>query len=198
VYCTAPPVTRHWAGGYYCAGRLDITAEEVIRHSLMDSDVPYITLRTPPPSPGPRILLGEITPTPALSHASITPTQKRCVADTRLRKKPHIRRTVVEDDDMQEQAPSWDSAGADLDMGSKLGWSSPKRPRQSLETDTDIPQDLYGVGYSEYCDNIQEEGGAFYQIGADLFVVNGWDPQTPVNTIYHLQLEVLNTCCWPL
>ncbi|KAJ7367062.1 hypothetical protein DFH08DRAFT_678486, partial [Mycena albidolilacea] len=42
---------------------------------------------------------------------------------------------------------------------------------------------------SEYCDSIQEEGGAFYQIGTDLFVVNGWDPQKKISKAswYHLQ-----------
>jgi hypothetical protein len=81
---------------------------------------------------------------------------------------------------MQEQIPSWDSAGADLDLGSEPTWSSPERPPQSSET---VPQDLHEPGYSEFCESIQEEGGAFYQIGADLFVVNGWDPQKKISKV---------------
>ncbi|KAJ7359242.1 hypothetical protein DFH08DRAFT_769127 [Mycena albidolilacea] len=87
---------------------------------------------------------------------------------------------------MQEQIPSWDSAGADLDLGSEPTWSSPERPPQSSET---VPQDLHEPGYSEFCESIQEEGGAFYQIGGDLFVVNGWDPQKKISksSWHHLQ-----------
>ncbi|KAJ7787748.1 hypothetical protein B0H14DRAFT_2537253 [Mycena olivaceomarginata] len=72
-------------------------------------------------------------------------------------------------------------------MGSEPGWSSPERPPPTLETD--VPQDLHRAGYSEYCENIQDEGGALYQIGPDLFVVNGWDPQKKISkpSWHHLQ-----------
>jgi hypothetical protein len=155
-----------------------------ISDSLMDPDVPYITFRTPPPSPGPQIQLGETTPTPTLSNSLITPTRKRRSVDTRPKTKQQKRKTVVDDDHMQEQAPSWDSAGADLDMGSEPGWSSPERPPPTLETD--VPQDLHRAGYSKYCENIQDEGGALYQIGPDLFVVNGWDPQKKISKVCRL------------
>ena len=149
----------------------------------MDSDyvdVPYITLRTPPPSPGTQILLGETTPTLMLSHSSVTPTRKRRSAG--FHKKRKKKRTVAEDDGVQEQTPFWDSTGADLDMGSEPFWSSPERP---LQTSRDVTQDrdLHELGYSEYCENIHKEGGAFYQIAADLFVVNGWDPQKKTSKV---------------
>ncbi|KAJ7875755.1 hypothetical protein B0H14DRAFT_2568607 [Mycena olivaceomarginata] len=38
-------------------------------------------------------------------------------------------------------------------------------------------------GYLEYCEAIQEEGGAFYQIGSELFVMNSWDPQTKTSKV---------------
>lgn len=146
-----------------------------------DIDVPYITLKTPPPSPRAQIVLGETIPTLTLSHSFVTPTRKRRSGENGQRKKKPRQRIVVEDDDMQEQSPSWDSAGADLDLGSEPTWSSPERPPQSSETG--VPQDLHEPGYSEFCENIQEEGGAFYQIGADLFVVNGWDPQKKISKV---------------
>ncbi|KAJ7225310.1 hypothetical protein GGX14DRAFT_556112 [Mycena pura] len=156
-------------------------------------DVPYITLSTPPPSPGTQILLGETTPTLLQSHSTVTPTRKRRSGDTREeRKKKRKQTTVVEDDGMQEQTPSWDSAGADLDMGSEPGWSSPERP--PAQTPMDVPQDLHGSGYSEYCENIQEDGGTFYQLGVDLFVVNGWDPQKKISKTswHHLQRTTIS------
>ncbi|KAJ7350651.1 hypothetical protein DFH08DRAFT_646377, partial [Mycena albidolilacea] len=44
-----------------------------------------------------------------------------------------------------------------------------------------------------FCESIQEEGGAFYQIGADLFVVNGWDPQKKISksSWHHLQCTTI-------
>jgi hypothetical protein len=157
----------------------------------MDSDyidVPYITLSTPPPSPGTQILLGETTPTSLLSHSSssATPTRKRrsdpgdILQPKKKKSKKQKQTTVVEDDGVQEQTPSWDSAGADLDTGSEPGWNSPERPPQ---TSTNVRQDLHRLGYSEYCENVQEDGGAFYQISADLFVVNGWDPQKKISKV---------------
>jgi hypothetical protein len=156
-------------------GRWISLLEGGIDHTLMDADVPYITLQTPPPSPGSQIRLGESTPTPTSSHLPITPIRKRCSADSCPKTKKQRHKTVVDNVYMQEQAPSWDSAGADLDMGSEPGWSSPEQPPPSSETD--VPQDFHGAGYSEYCESIQDEGGALYQIAPDLFVVNGWDPQ---------------------
>jgi hypothetical protein len=62
-------------------------------------------------------------------------------------------------------------------VGSDPSWNSPERPSNEDNNVDEIPssQDIRGLGYLEYCENIQEEGGAFYQIGSDLFVVNGWD-----------------------
>ncbi|KAJ7788242.1 hypothetical protein B0H14DRAFT_2628497 [Mycena olivaceomarginata] len=71
-------------------------------------------------------------------------------ARSRPKTKKQRHKTAVDNVNMQEQARSWDSAGADLDMGSEPGWSSPERPPQSSETD--VPQDFHGAGYSEYCE----------------------------------------------
>jgi hypothetical protein len=80
------------------------------------------------------------------------------------------------------EEPAWDSAVESLLVGSDPSWNSPERPSNDVE---EIPasQDIRGLGYLEYCENIQEEGGAFYQIGSDLFVVNGWDPNKKVSKV---------------
>jgi hypothetical protein len=94
---------------------------------------------------------------------------------------------------MQEAAPDWDNASVGLDVGSEPVWNSPERPPQSAETNL-LAGDACasGLGYSEYCDSIQEEGGAFYQIGTDLFVVNGWDPQKKISKVVFRQSPTYN------
>ncbi|KAJ6507200.1 hypothetical protein C8R47DRAFT_966779 [Mycena vitilis] len=49
------------------------------------------------------------------------------------------------------------------------------------------------VGYEEYVDTVIQEGGAFYQIGQDLFIANGWDPRTKTCKLswYHLQRSLV-------
>ncbi|KAJ7129700.1 hypothetical protein C8R44DRAFT_839598 [Mycena epipterygia] len=44
-------------------------------------------------------------------------------------------------------------------------------------------------GYKEYTEAILQDGGSFYQIGPELFVVNGWDSRTKKSKTswYHLQ-----------
>ncbi|KAJ7229018.1 hypothetical protein GGX14DRAFT_346881 [Mycena pura] len=48
-------------------------------------------------------------------------------------------------------------------------------------------------GYLAYCEFVQEDGGAFYQIGEELFVVNGWDTisKTSKSTWHHLQRSTI-------
>ncbi|KAJ7799351.1 hypothetical protein B0H14DRAFT_2617083 [Mycena olivaceomarginata] len=90
------------------------------------------------------------------------------------------------------EEPAWDSAVESLLVGSDPSWNSPERPSNDVE---EIPasQDICGLGYLEYCENIQEEGGAFYQIGSDLFVVNGWDPNKKVSkpSWFHVQRSTI-------
>ncbi|KAF7361174.1 CxC4 domain-containing protein [Mycena sanguinolenta] len=88
---------------------------------------------------------------------------------------------------MSEEGPAWDSAAEALLTGNDPVWNSPERP--SNEDVDEQTQGQRGMGYLEYCENIQEEGGAFYQIGSDLFVVNGWDPQRKISKAswFHVQ-----------
>ncbi|KAJ7713123.1 hypothetical protein B0H14DRAFT_2413980 [Mycena olivaceomarginata] len=90
------------------------------------------------------------------------------------------------------EEPAWDSAVESLLVGSDPSWNSPERPSNDVG---EIPasQDIRGLGYLEYCENIQEEGGAFYQIGSDLFVVNGWDPKKKISkpSWFHVQRSTI-------
>ncbi|KAJ6465029.1 hypothetical protein C8R45DRAFT_939868 [Mycena sanguinolenta] len=91
---------------------------------------------------------------------------------------------------IDDDGPAWDSAADELLTGSDPAWNSPERPANQNIEGNDLPDGRpLPTGYLEYRENIQEEGGAFYQIGADLFVVNGWDPQKkiPKSTWFHLQ-----------
>ncbi|KAJ7740000.1 hypothetical protein DFH07DRAFT_751867 [Mycena maculata] len=57
-----------------------------------------------------------------------------------------------------------------------------------------IDTSIFGsLGYEEYTEAILQEGGSFYQIGRDLFVVNGWDDRTKQSKTswYHLQRTVI-------
>jgi hypothetical protein len=62
------------------------------------------------------------------------------------------------------EEPAWDSAVESLLVGSDPSWNSPERPLNNVE---EIPasQDIHGLGYLEYCENIQEEGGEFIRLG---------------------------------
>ncbi|KAF8216642.1 hypothetical protein K438DRAFT_1559650 [Mycena galopus ATCC 62051] len=102
---------------------------------------------------------------------------------------------------MSEPGPAWDSAADDLLVGSDPVWNSPARPSNERPSNKDddleemsSSQDVRGLGYLEYCENIQEEGGAFYQIGSDLFVVNGWDPKKKISkpsSWFHVQRSTI-------
>ncbi|KAJ7787133.1 hypothetical protein B0H13DRAFT_2527755, partial [Mycena leptocephala] len=86
----------------------------------------------------------------------------------------------------------WDMAAPELVTGSEPTWNSQGRGIDTALNDFNDYNMRNGesddCGYSEYCEAIQEEGGAFYQIGAELFVVNGWDPRTRTSkpAWYHL------------
>ncbi|KAK7016274.1 hypothetical protein R3P38DRAFT_3361401, partial [Favolaschia claudopus] len=140
-----------------------------------DHETPYITLETPPPSPTPQIHLDDSTPQSIRSFSFITPTRKQRDKENTRRQRRKI--DSVQELPVHEETPEWDSAAVGLMAGSDPVWDSPERPvQQRMDNDAAV-----GVcedqGYSEYCESIQEEAGAFYQIGADLFVVNGWDTQ---------------------
>ncbi|KAJ7829971.1 hypothetical protein B0H14DRAFT_2593607 [Mycena olivaceomarginata] len=155
----------------------------------MDSNVPYIRLKTPPPSPGlQRIQLGIKTPSQVT-----TPTRKRWQEGKARPGRKQNTRQPIEDNIMQEAAPDWDSASAGLDVGTEPVWDSLERLPQSAETNL-LAGDARtsGLGYSEYCDSIQEEGGAFYQIGTNFFVVNGWDPQKKISKVVSGQSPTYN------
>ncbi|KAJ6464103.1 hypothetical protein C8R45DRAFT_940278 [Mycena sanguinolenta] len=150
-------------------------------------DVPYISLDSPPPSPTGRIHLGDSS---LARHTLSTPTRKR--RHEKTTKKPRIKkgRTASPNEFIDDDGPAWDSAADELLTGSDPAWNSPERPANQNIEGNDLPDGRpLPTGYLEYRENIQEEGGAFYQIGADLFVVNGWDPQKkiPKSTWFHLQ-----------
>ncbi|KAJ7838624.1 hypothetical protein B0H14DRAFT_2588463 [Mycena olivaceomarginata] len=88
--------------------------------------------------------------------------------------------------------PAWDSAVESLLVGGDPSWNSPERPSNNAEEIPASP-DICGLGYLEYCKNIQEEGGGFYQIGSDLFVVNGWDAKKKLSkpSWFHVQRSTI-------
>ncbi|KAJ7781850.1 hypothetical protein DFH07DRAFT_728868 [Mycena maculata] len=91
-------------------------------------------------------------------------------------------------------------------MGSDPGWNSQtSRITSDINNGSDLTSTIEDRGYPEYCESIQEEGGAFYQIGAELFVMNGWEPhgKTSKSSWYHLQRstigrELVTVCRCPL
>ncbi|KAK7059856.1 hypothetical protein R3P38DRAFT_3303589 [Favolaschia claudopus] len=165
-------------------------------------DIPYISLDTPPPSPTAQIQLQDSTPVLNSSLSIVTPTRKR--RDNENARRRQRRKTGrVDELPVHEEIPAWDSAAAELTTGSEPVWNSPERPVQSVDNEAaaEIGRDQ---GYPEYCESIQEEAGAFYQLRTDLFVVNGWDTQKKVskagrNSWYHLQRstigDLLVTAC---
>jgi hypothetical protein len=77
-------------------------------------------------------------------------------------------------------------AAPELVTGSEPTWNSQGGTNDALNdlNDNNMKDgESDDCGYSEYCEAIQEEGGAFYQIGAELFVVNGWDPRTRTSKV---------------
>jgi hypothetical protein len=83
---------------------------------------------------------------------------------------------VVDNDNMQEQAPSWDSAGADLNMGSEPGWSSPVQNSHHR-----LPRWTYHKISTE-------------QDTLSIAVVNRWDPQKKISKVCRLRHFSLHNC----
>lgn len=56
-------------------------------------------------------------------------------------------------------------------------FAEPHAPQtaQSSADFTMVEQDGDGSGYVEYADSVLADGAPFYQIGKELFIVNGWD-----------------------
>ncbi|CAK5268016.1 unnamed protein product [Mycena citricolor] len=149
-------------------------------------DEGYITLNTPPPSPTAVIRLGNVansSKTVSISQSPqpdlTTPTRKRRPLEDR----PRMRSTaklipppIAPDDDLEV---AWDTAADELAVGSEPVWNSPVRPQAAREEFRE-EQDWGEVGaasdgYAAFCEAILEDGGAFYQISEELFVVHGWD-----------------------
>ncbi|KAF7359299.1 CxC4 domain-containing protein [Mycena sanguinolenta] len=149
---------------------------------------PYISLKTPPPSPGSHIQLGDTAPA---RHVFITPTRKRRQA-SRPKHQSKKGRQRSETIQIEEDEPTWDSAAEELLTGSDPTWNSPERPSNHDSGDVNSAGS-HLLGYLEYCENVQEDGGAFYQIGADLFVVNGWDAQKKISkpSWFHVQRSTI-------
>ncbi|KAJ6542680.1 hypothetical protein B0H19DRAFT_957773 [Mycena capillaripes] len=154
------------------------------------NDVPYIALETPPPSPTSHIELVDGTSLPTASlYSLVTPTRRRR-QDNNPRKRLKKR---SQPEEIGDQTPDWDLAATELDTGSDPVWNSPE-PQSSRNPELDATDpSTRDHGYFEYCENVQEEGGAFYQIATDLFVVNGWDPQRKISKTswYHLQRSTI-------
>ncbi|KAF7324245.1 hypothetical protein MSAN_02529500 [Mycena sanguinolenta] len=137
----------------------------------MDDDIPYISLKTPPPV--------SWKPHPARRYCTCTPCSK----------KGRQRSETIQ---IEEDEPTWDSAAEELLTGSDPTWNSPERPSNHDSGDVNSAGS-HLLGYLEYCENVQEDGGAFYQIGADLFVVNGWDAQKKISkpSWFHVQRSTI-------
>lgn len=139
-------------------------------------EVLYIRLETPPPSPTSYIHVAEETPPQNQSRPSVvTPSRKRRREDKPRIVRPKQSQMSSPMANTMEDGPDWDMAAPELLTGSEPAWNSQDRVIDESELDS-VSDDLAtDRGYSEFCEAIQEEGGAFYQIGAELFVVNGWD-----------------------
>ncbi|CAK5276917.1 unnamed protein product [Mycena citricolor] len=170
----------------------------------MNSDNDYnsqILLETPPPSPTQRI--GLSTPsTVAYALPTITPTRKQRREQTKrlpraVKPIPALNLEVLDE-------PAWtkESAGLPFEMG------TPETMIEMVDfadieagvTGTALKEGAAGAGidaedgYGAFCAHIQEEGGAFYQIGSELFVVNGWEISTKsskTSVWYHLQRSLI-------
>ncbi|KAJ7805238.1 hypothetical protein B0H14DRAFT_2611502 [Mycena olivaceomarginata] len=162
----------------------------------------YIRLETPPPSPPSYIRLPEGTPTSSqsrpLSLSVVTPTRRQRSGSTRNPRNVPKKRVQIRIDSLTLQdGPDWDMAAPELVTGSEPTWNSQGGTNDATLNDLNGNNMKDGesddCGYSEYCEAIQEEGGAFYQIGAELFVVNGWDPRTRTSkpAWYHLQRSTI-------
>ncbi|KAJ6611690.1 hypothetical protein B0H10DRAFT_1918580 [Mycena sp. CBHHK59/15] len=81
-------------------------------------------------------------------------------------------------------------AAPELITGSDPRWNTEDRVDKVLvDSNVSSGSGSHDRGYAEYSEAILQEGGAFYQIGPELFVVNGWDPRgkTAKAIWYHLQ-----------
>lgn len=156
--------------------------------SLMSSPIlPRITLRTPPPSPGPsHITLTSIelddSYGPIVSPVKVQTSGRTRTSGTR---RPRKKAKANEGDYMAVRNPMEQQSG---------GWSGqdhmyePVGQAENLDSGLDQQQMDWdepdgretneNKGYLEYVDSVLEDGTAFFQITTNLFVVNGWDAKT--------------------
>ncbi|KAF7302880.1 hypothetical protein MKEN_01250200 [Mycena kentingensis (nom. inval.)] len=149
-----------------------------------DDNSTFISLDSPPPSPTIQISFESFS----TSQPTVTPTRKRRHAGgERLRVRKPAPPMPVLNIELSDE-PDWGEESAS-------GASHPPvdvadDPLVAIEPgQAEEAARIGGDGYDAYCTFVQEEGGAFYQIGPTLFVVNGWDAtsKTSKASWYHLQ-----------
>ncbi|CAK5271714.1 unnamed protein product [Mycena citricolor] len=160
----------------------DLVFSSLLMDTDNESDDGPIVLGSPPPSPPALILLSSFQSPPSC-HVAQTPTRKR----RRVEQAPRKSRAYppVYEQPESELDVSWDQAADELLRGSQPEWNTPSRARFNLEDimastpneATKTCEETSLAGYSEFCELILEDGGAFFQITRDLFVSNGWDPE---------------------
>ncbi|KAJ7241836.1 hypothetical protein C8J57DRAFT_1244455 [Mycena rebaudengoi] len=107
-----------------------------------------------------------------------------------VRSRPAKKRRVQEDEGLQP-----------LDSAPSNVFYSSTDPNINIGMDSDVPHSLsftpslmteqieanIGDGYPEFVDSVLNGGAAFYQIGADTFVVNGWDMKGKCSKVVRTQ-----------
>ncbi|KAJ7619018.1 hypothetical protein DFH06DRAFT_1144555 [Mycena polygramma] len=157
------------------------------------SSPPRISLKTPPPSPGPfRITLasvGDEEAPPIVSPMKRTRTVNQNPAASghigvRARKKRKSHGNIAAAKPGDHIALSLEPEQEDNPRGASPDGDS-EIPFQEPESLDKVDQQ----GYSDYVDSVLEDGTAFFQIAPHMFVVNGWDPKAKRSkpTWYHIQ-----------
>ncbi|KAF7327472.1 hypothetical protein MKEN_00325600 [Mycena kentingensis (nom. inval.)] len=149
-----------------------------------DDNSTFISLDSPPPSPTIQISFESFS----TSQQTVTPTRKRRHAGgERLRVQKPAPPMPVLNIELSDE-PDWGEESAS--GASHPPVDAADDPLVAIEPGgAEEAARIGGDGYDAYCTFVQEEGGAFYQIGPTLFVVNGWDAtsKTSKASWYHLQ-----------
>ncbi|KAJ7029208.1 hypothetical protein C8F04DRAFT_963204 [Mycena alexandri] len=121
---------------------------------------------------------------------TVTPTRKRR-QDKGTRLAPQKRQLL----DSSSPGVSGQNRVDDFDLGSSLDGTEDALVDglEEFGTNPGVPEYNFDCGYEDYVDTVIQDGGGFYQIGQDLFIVNGWDPRTRTCKLswYHLQRSMV-------
>ncbi|KAJ7656999.1 hypothetical protein DFH06DRAFT_1132194 [Mycena polygramma] len=171
--------------------------------------IPRISLKTPPPSPGPsRITLAPtddriISPVKQSrtvlkksTHPgrAIGPVKKRARVDTWLDSTEFMPAQHAPGPQPSVYEQTIEAEAAHTNSHSHYHSHSNSNSEMNTEMDTEM-DDTEDKGYSEYIDSVLEDGTAFFQVSESLFVVNGWDSKRMCSkdTWYHIQRSTIGS-----